>query len=556
MSQQALADRLKKAFDAHAAGDGETAYAECRGLLRQDNRLAGAHYLMGLIQLDRGEPRKAIDALKQALATGPDNPALRMALGRAYRDGGALAMAVVEFENAAHLAPGYGEALHALGMARLDVGDFAGAVQALAEVAELDPENAAILAAYGIALRAAGRAADAASLFGRAVKLAPESPRLLSNWGVALMEAGRTEEALPALLQAVKLEESSFTYRRNLGLGLMAAGRAKAAADLFEALLEEEPDDIQLMLDLAGAMGRSGEDVVPFLTDLTGEITDEPRLWYALAEAYRAQGRLDDAIDAYDRCLELDGDDRLGATLGLALCGADPAPPAPPPAYVAQLFDDYAGRFDSELTGRLGYCGPELLKNLLTAAEQDRQFACTYDLGCGTGLMGPLLREKTSRLVGVDLSAKMVEQARQRGVYDELAVAEITGWLRGQKILSADLIVAADVLVYLGDLQPFFEAARRALSADGVLLFSLEADADPQTEYRLHDGHRYTHGAAAVQTLLTYCGFTRVSITPASTRQNQGVPVPGLLVLAGSPPPAAKAAAKATADLQRTQRRR
>ena len=47
------------------------------------------------------------------------------------------------------------------------------------------------------------------------------------------------------------------------------------------------------------------------------------------------------------------------------------------------------------------------------------------DLGCGTGLAGAAFRPHVDWLAGVDLSPKMIEVARAKGLYDRLAVADI-----------------------------------------------------------------------------------------------------------------------------------
>lgn len=529
-----LAQRLKKAFDDYAAGQLDAVAAECRALIRADKRLSGAHYLLGLVLIEKDEPRKAIDSLKQALAVGADNPALRMALGRAYRMGGALAMAIAEYQNAVDLAPAYGEALHALGTTQMEAGEIAPALKTLGELAELDPDNPGVLAAYGAALRQAGRAQAAVDVFVKAVKQAPDRGMLWSNVGVALMEAGKVEKGLPYLQKAVELEPNNFAFRRNLALGLTNNGNGSEAADILDGLLDEKPEDPQLVLDLAAAMVKGGEDPAELLGEAVEVITDDPRLWYALGEAQRAAGKFDEAIDAYDHCLELDPDDRHGATLALALCGADPAPPAPPAAYVAQLFDDYAGRFDVELIKSLDYKGPTLLAKLAEAVAPDRKFDCAYDIGCGTGLAGPYFRPLAQRLIGVDLSPKMVEQARARGLYDALAVGEAVSWMMAQGPRGADLIYAADVLVYLGDLGPFFNAARRSLRPGGLLLFTTEATQDPSVAYELHEGHRYAHGGEVLKQWLQANSFVNVRIDSVSTRTNRGTPVPGWIVAAST----------------------
>jgi hypothetical protein len=92
------------------------------------------------------------------------------------------------------------------------------------------------------------------------------------------------------------------------------------------------------------------------------------------------------------------------------------------PEYVAALFDDYAETFDSSLES-LEYRAPELLAQMLT--QLSTSFGTIFDAGCGTGLMGVLLHDMTDTLIGVDLSSKMIDKARERQIYDELVVGDI-----------------------------------------------------------------------------------------------------------------------------------
>ena len=153
----------------------------------------------------------------------------------------------------------------------------------------------------------------------------------------------------------------------------------------------------------------------------------------------------------------------------LAGVGGAAAPPTAPPGYVEGLFDDYSAEFDAHLVGVLGYKGHTLLVENLP--EPERRFASALDLGCGTGLCGPLLAPRTDRLIGIDLAAGMLERARALGVYDRLERAEVVAWLEATAE-RFDLIVSADVLVYIGDLDRLFAGARRALAPSGVFGFA------------------------------------------------------------------------------------
>src|SRR3954451_12089357 len=96
------------------------------------------------------------------------------------------------------------------------------------------------------------------------------------------------------------------------------------------------------------------------------------------------------------------------------------------------------------------------------------------DLGCGTGLAGAAFRAHVDWLIGVDLSPRMVEEARKKGLYDRLAVGDISPFLAGNAGRSAHLVIAADVFAYVADFANVCAAAARVLSDGGVFGFTVE----------------------------------------------------------------------------------
>ncbi|SME88115.1 Predicted methyltransferase, contains TPR repeat [Tistlia consotensis] len=306
--------------------------------------------------------------------------------------------------------------------------------------------------------------------------------------------------------------------RLEVGLTLLADGRPAAAAKAIEAALE--------------------------IDDGYAEA------WFALAEARAKAGHRRRAAAAYRRYLALQPDDALGAGLRLALLGAAAAPGRPPEAYLRRLFDQYAPRFERALRQRLGYDAPELLAEAVAAVTPaDAAPRRVLDLGCGTGLCGPLFRERAVWLEGVDLSPGMLGLARARKVYDALVAEEAERYLatvvrtgeaagsgEGAARTPFDLIVAADVLVYLGDLAPLFRAAASALRPGGLFAFTLERD--ESEAFRLQPSQRYAHHPASVAALAAAAGFETLQLAPVSCRLEAGRPVPGLLVLLRRPGPA------------------
>jgi predicted TPR repeat methyltransferase len=246
--------------------------------------------------------------------------------------------------------------------------------------------------------------------------------------------------------------------------------------------------------------------------------------WFALGEAREKLGAEAGAAEAYRAALEFDPEDAHGAGARLALIGRGEAT-ALPPAYLERLFDEYAARFEAHLIGELGYRGPELVLAELDRVAPGRRFARALDLGCGTGLAGAALRPRVDHLVGVDLSARMIARSRTRGIYDSLAVAEAVAFLAAAPPGRADLIVAADVLVYLGDLTPVFAAAARALAPEGWIVFSLEASEGEG--FRLGAGMRFAHAKSHVEAAAARAGFRALALAPAWARREAGREVAG-----------------------------
>ncbi|MCB1488811.1 MAG: methyltransferase domain-containing protein [Bauldia sp.] len=247
--------------------------------------------------------------------------------------------------------------------------------------------------------------------------------------------------------------------------------------------------------------------------------------WLLLGEWRERAGDLAEALAAYREAHARDPDDGLGAGLRIAVLDSE-TPDAMPAAYVRTLFDDYAPRFESALTQRLGYVAPKLIAASL-ARHRERRYATVIDLGCGTGLMGELVREHTDILVGVDLSERMLERAGRKAVYDRLVAADAIDFLSGEPDSSADLIVAADMVPYVGSLVALFGSVARVLAGGGVFAFSCER----------HDGEgfvlgehlRYRHSAGLLAEAAAEAGLSLLTAEPAVLRREAGAGVAGLV---------------------------
>jgi predicted TPR repeat methyltransferase len=257
--------------------------------------------------------------------------------------------------------------------------------------------------------------------------------------------------------------------------------------------------------------------------------------WFALASTREATGDRDGAIVAFTAARDVDREDYHGARLHLARLGVGEATPAMTGVYVRRLFDQHAPDFDRALVEHLDYCGPELLLEAVRAIKgMPLRLGSVLDLGCGTGLSGAAFRPFCDWLAGVDISSGMVEQARAKGLYDRLVVADLMEFLTADAGAQHHLALAADVFVYCSDLAPIAAAVAKVLAPDGLFAFTVETHDDPGV--RLQGTLRYAHGAAHVRATIAAAGLQVVRLTAASTRNEKGAPVQGLLVVASAPP--------------------
>lgn len=262
--------------------------------------------------------------------------------------------------------------------------------------------------------------------------------------------------------------------------------------------------------------------------------------WFRLADYEEKSGRIEAAVDALRNTLRLNPEDIFGASLKLALLGATETPEQPPSVYVERLFDDYAERFDHALVEKLGYSVPEKLAAVIGRVNGGGRFRHVTDLGCGTGLFGERIRDRADFLEGFDLSANMLAKAEAKGVYDRLAQADLSlapedsGVFGALEQGRADLVSAADVLMYLGNLEGVFFIADRLLASGGLFAFSVE-DACGADGFVLRPSLRYAHSEAYIASLCKESGLSMIATERTIIRRDAGEPVDGILFLACKP---------------------
>jgi predicted TPR repeat methyltransferase len=408
---------------------------------------------------------------------------------------------------------------------------FAEAEDVYGRILELVPDHPDVLHFSGILAHQQGKSDKAIALIEKSLAIVPDQADCYSNLGNIFQARGRLEEGIAAYQRAIALNPEHANAHSNLGVLLRAQDKLVDAEASYRTAIRLNPEHIDAYTNLGillAAQKRLPEAIACYCKVITLK-PSHPDARRLLALAHTTVGEIDKARDIFAEWLGEEPDNPIAQHM-LAACSGGEVPVRASDAYVETVFDGFAASFDSKLA-RLAYRAPSLVAAMVTELpiEPSKSFD-VLDAGCGTGLCGPLLAPYARRMVGVDLSAKMLVQAEERHVYDTLVKGELTAYL-GDSVGAFDFIVSADTLVYFGALEAVVAAAAAALRPGGRLIFTVEEWVNGTGEFCLNPHGRYTHARQYVEHVLGDASL-RPEIVTADLRTEGGVPVAGLVVRA------------------------
>lgn len=412
-----------------------------------------------------------------------------------------------------------------------------GATQIYRRILQAVPGHPDAMALLGMAEHQMGRSDEGVALVRAAIQRAPGFAGFQVNLGNMLSESGRLDEARQAYERARELEPGRADTLNNLGVLYQALRRHDEARASFERAIELDPGHVRAWNNLGillDVLGQPQESVRAYLkaVDLSpghaGSI-------FLLGMTFYNLGQLDKATQVFKHWMEREPDNPRPAHL-YAACSGQAVPKRAPDAYVEAEFDGFARSFERVLTERLEYRAPQLCADLLASRLGEPKAALdVLDVGCGTGLCGPLVAPWARRLVGVDLSSGMLSKARGKGVYDELVKAELTGFLQGTPS-AWDAAVCADTLCYFGDLGEVMQATAAALRPGAPMVYTVEAqDDDTSSEARIQPNGRYVHGRAHLERTAAAAGLELLHAERQPLRIEGRSEVQGWLVAVARP---------------------
>lgn len=359
-----------------------------------------------------------------------------------------------------------------------------------------------------------------------AAQLDSDSPMIKTNLGILHQQEGNLILAEKYFLSAIRIDETLYQAHFNLAVILQTQDRFPEAVVALNNTLRFAPDFFPAHLLLGKTYQKTGNT-------LLGEQSVKKALelqpgnleaLHLLANLLSKAGKLPEARRTYQRILEIQPAD-VSASYVISILDGE-TPDAPPRGHVQAIFNELAESFEQHL-GSLGYQGPDQLLNLLQDnIDGEMSFNCMLDIGCGTGAAGRVFRNVVNHQIGIDIAEHMVEKSRQTGVYDELRVAE-PGDLKDDDG-KYDLVVAADVFPYFGDLDLIMPVLHRLMENDAYLLFTTEVFT---TEGHSGDGDfrvnrstgRYQYSDPYLHSIAGRHGFRIVHMKMANLRQESGL---------------------------------
>lgn len=409
-----------------------------------------------------------------------------------------------------------------------------------------------------------GRLAEAEKGYLEVLKNKPDWGAVLNALGTVFMDQGQLDKARRIFKKATELSRPAYSPAcYNLARLMQLKNDHKGAISIYRAILEKQPDFGQAWNNL-GTAYRETEDLDEALSCFRRAVEFAPDMaeaWNNLGVAQDEFNMIQDAAKSYKKAIEIRPDYasahyNLGISLQklklfkeaedhykkvlktkpddeatrfmLQSLGTLETPDAAPAEYVRKVFDGCAGTFEKILVENLEYKTPELLFDLVRPYLTDEM--TVLDLGCGTGLGSQFYRPFAKKLIGVDVSLKMLEKAAEKKIYDRLEAVDILqDWEFPQKF---DLIYSSDVFVYFGNLDPVIRSASSYLVSGGIIAFSVERLDDPSMGYRLFPNSRYAHSRGYIQDVLSRHGLHLLEETKADIRKESGDRVKGLLFVA------------------------
>ncbi|MBF0226357.1 MAG: tetratricopeptide repeat protein [Desulfobacterales bacterium] len=427
------------------------------------------NYLAALLKL-LGRIDEALKLYEHAISINPNLPEVHNNIGLIFKLKKDVNKSIEYYKRAISINPNYAEAHYNLGITLNDIGEIDEAIKAFQSVVSINPKFDSIYIKLGNAYETKNEWELAIKYYQKAIDDNPNIPETYNSLGLAYKNKDMLKEAENAFKKAISFNPNYFEAHNNLGNIFVLQRRLDESISCYNQVIQIKPDYVTAYCNLAISLKDMGDK--------------------------------DRAISTFKKVIELEPQNFYAQHMLNALSGNQSE--GAPKEYVKLMFDGYSKKFEEHLSEFLEYQVPTLLREIIEpfinkeCHKKTSSFQNIIDLGCGTGLAGLSFRDLAAHLTGVDVSDKMIGEAKKKNIYDDFHISEIVDFLRSTD-LKYDVFIASDVLVYLGNLKYLFDAVYKSAADNALFIFSIELS--QKDDYALNPTGRYAHSKTYIEFL-------------------------------------------------------
>lgn len=510
----------------HQAGQLDLAESGYRELLRKNPRDIEILHSLALLYAESENFVDAVKYLQIAIQYQPMDPVLQLHLANILKFQGLYGQAVDVLQKTIQAHPDYAPALNNLGTVYYSQGKLPEAIQLYRDVIQKHHDYIDAYYNLGLALSKLEKREEAIETYQSLLKKSPEHFAARFHLACLYMKQEKIEHALREFSLIEESQPYHLETQTNIATCYLKKGALKEAKKHYLKALELSPEDTQILFNL-GVVNMQLGNTDSAIQNYQKVVRLNPDLFAAqnnLGVAFLAKQHLAYALHHFQEALRLQPNNEA-IRYTVTMLSQNQRLLAAPPDYVKSLFDAYADHYEQHLLSALDYQIPaHLYQAISETIKLNPQSLDIVDLGCGTGLCGIPFKPFAKTLTGVDLSEKMIEVAKEKKIYDTLVCQELDRFLAEQTAVY-DLIVAGDVLVYMGDLTHIFQHASQALRGKG--LFSFNAEISEDTDFKMNQSGRFSHQKKYLDQLASQNHFKVMHYQVVKTRMQNNEPVYG-----------------------------
>lgn len=485
---------------------------------------------LGVLYAQKDELDKAQSCFETAIKLKHADPALQINLANIFKTKKMYSQAENILLECIKSNPTYPAAYNNLGTIYFAQDRWAEAHAAYHEAIKLQANYVDAYYNLGLSLNKLKKFTEAMHVFHTLIELAPDHVGGHFQLGCLLMQQNQYRQALDEFAIIEKNHPFHLETQMNIAACCLKLEWINEAKKHYLNALEIKPDDVQVLFNLGVLCMQQGhlEDAQHYYLQALRLKPDYFEAHNNLGTTYLIKRDTQNALLHFREALRLQSDN-VAVRHTISILTQTHQGDAAPAQYIQSLFDSYADHYDAHLTQALHYQVPLLLFQLLQRnVEVPSHGWDVLDIGCGTGLCAEYFHSVARTLVGVDLSAKMLEQAQKKHLYDTLIEADAQTYL-SEHPSSFDVIVAGDVLVYVGNLAEFIPLVADALRPSGYFIFNAELSQDK--DYTATISGRYAHHKNYIDKQLAAHDLTILQYHTAELRTQDGVPIVGHVYL-------------------------